>query len=141
MKEFKPTPYRNRKIFKLRDKGYTLLDIAEKVDITPERVRQIIEEKSYRVCKIHRIRSKDVCRYCFVKKNYIKRIKEITSATLMDEIARLSKQDRRKEVVAQRQALVRILRDKYKFNFLEIADLLERDQTSIVHLYHKKLSI
>lgn len=132
---------RNKKIFKLHEKGFTLAAIALEVKISDERVRQIVEQQTHNYCSKHNIFSKHLCKYCNVKENYVKKIESITKSNLMDEIKRLSKPDRRKETVVQRQAIIRILKDKYNFNFLQIADLMERDHTSVVHLYYKKLNI
>lgn len=132
---------RNKKIFKLHEKGLTLTAIAIQIGISLERVRQIIEQQTHNYCLEHNIFSKHLCKYCNVKENYVKKIESITKSNLMDEIKRLSKPDRRKETVAQRQAIIRILKDKYNFNFLQIADLVERDHTSVVYLYHKNLNI
>ena len=132
---------RNKQIFKLRDKGFSLQEIGTQLNLSSERIRQIIEEKDSQYCQRHKVFFKTICRFCNIKENYIQKIKQIAQSNLMDEIVRLSKPNRQKEVVLQRQALIKLLKDDYKFNFLEIADLLERDHTSVVHLYHKKPTI
>lgn len=132
---------RNNRIFRLRDKGLTLQEIANEVGVTSERIRQIVERKNHQYCSIHNIYSENKCSRCNIKENYVAKIKQIASHNLMDEVARLSKPDRHKEVVVQRQALVKLLIDEYQFNCFEVARLLERDHTSIAYLYNKPINI
>lgn len=132
---------RNNRIFRLRDKGLTLKEISDDTGITSERVRQIIQRRGHQYCSVHNIYSENKCSRCNIKENYVAKIKQIAANNLMDEVARLSKPDRQKEVVVQRQALIKLLKDDYGFSYFEIARLLERDHTSISYLYNKPINI
>lgn len=131
---------RNKKIKELRKKGFTLGRIAKRYKITNERVRQIllpkvILETSY--CKSHKKTFLTVCQYCEMEREYKKRINKLAKQSLETECIRLSRPDRRVDIVIQRKILVKYLRDRYKMSFPQIARLLKRDHTSISSLYYK----
>lgn len=110
----------------------TLEYIGKKYNLTPERVRQIVGdhyEQAVRDKKRH---------YQRVKKDYSQIKNVIDDKTLLSEIERLSKPSRRQELVLQRQILIKVLRDKYKFSFPQIGFLLQRDHSSVIYLYYKK---
>lgn len=115
-----------QKVFKKLNKTMSLKAIGQEFGgISGERVRQIIAGDI----------KPDVVK--MVKENYINNLDKIIKNNLLTEIERLSTPSRRRELVLQRQALIRVLRDKYKFSFRQIAFLLKRKQhTSIAYLYY-----
>lgn len=119
---------KNEQIKELRSEyKLTLKEIGSKFDISSERVRQIVNDFS----------SSKEGLYQTIKKEYCGKLKNILKNNLYEEIERLSKLDRRKELVIQRTALIKILYDKYGFSFRQIGFLLERNHKSIINLYKK----
>lgn len=127
---------RKQQIKKLRKKGLKLHEIGEKFQITSERVRQILKD-DLKYCDIHSKNYSDKCLYCKTEKEYKKRINSLIKDNLLEEIKRLSFQDRRKETVIERKMLIKKLKDRYGFNLHEIGRLLCRDHTSIANLYYQ----
>ena len=120
---------KNEQIKELRNKyKLTLKEIGTRFNLSSERIRQIVNDFS---------NSKEVL-YQTVKKEYCNKIDGILKSNLLEEIERLSKLDRRKELVIQRTALVKTLRDEYGFSFRQIGFLLERNHKSIINLYKKQ---
>jgi len=140
---------RNIKIKKLREQGIILSEIAKKFKISNERVRQIlllpktnwtnyiVNVVNVKYCKTHKKTYLTSCQYCKIKKEYKKRINKLADKFLEIECQRLSRPDRRAEIVCQRKMLIKYLRDKHRLSFLEIARLLKRDHTSVSSLYYK----
>lgn len=119
---------KNEKIKELRNKyKLTLKEIGEKFNLSSERIRQIVNDFS---------NSKEEL-YQTIKAQYCDKLKGILKDNLLEEIERLSKPDRRKELVIQRIALVKILHDEYGFSFRQIGFLMERTHKSIINLYKK----
>jgi len=127
---------KRNEILKLR-KTKTLKQIGVLYGVTGERIRQIIEDKKPEgYCKTHKCHFFKDCRYCGIHESYSKLVDKIIKDDLMEEIDRLVVHDRRKEIIIQKRLLVRKLRDKYNFTFTQIAKLLERDRTTMRHLYY-----
>jgi transcriptional regulator with XRE-family HTH domain len=117
---------RDIEIKEIRKKNVlTLEQIGSKYGITGERVRQIItgDERKERYGKI--------------QKEYTRHIQRIIDDHLLEEIERLSKPDRTKELVMQRSGLIKVLHDKYGFNFSQLGTLFQRDHKTISNLYKK----
>ncbi len=151
-----------REIKKLR-KNYTLAEIGKMFNpkITAERVRQIEKGEVKKFCKVHRIKyipsnGESLCKYCLIIKTYsdflLKHISKrvffgISSSkeyyTLLDklrfEFRRLSKKSKDKELILQKIILVKYMKNELNFSFQETAKLLERDYTTIINLYKKKI--
>jgi transcriptional regulator with XRE-family HTH domain len=119
---------KNEQIKELRNKyKLTLKEIGSRFNLSSERIRQIVNDFS---------NSKEDL-YQTVKKEYCNKIGGILKSSLLEEVERLSKPDRRKELVIQRTALVKILHDEYGFSFRQIGFLLERTHKSVINLYKK----
>lgn len=120
---------RNKKIRKFHEKGHSFADIAswDWVGLSSERVRQICLD----------IEDKGLLADQFLKKYKNFLIVESDYGKILSEIAELGKEDRSKETVAKRQALIRYLHDKLGLSFYKIALLLHRHHTSITHLYYE----
>ena len=131
---------RNKKIKELRKQGLNLSKIAERYKISSERVRQILLPKlsiDANYCKTHKKTYLTSCQYCEIEKQYRGRINKLTDKFLKVECRRLSRQNRKADIVLQRKIFIKHLRDKYKLSFPQIGRLLKRDHTSVVALYHK----
>ncbi len=119
---------KNKQIKKLRKEyNLTLKEIGDKFNISSERVRQIVNDIPNPKKELYKL----------AKKEYCDKISKILENNLSEEIERLSKCDRRKEIVIQRTALIKILRNKYGFSFRQIGFLLKRTHKSIINLYKK----
>ncbi len=127
---------RKKKIEQYREKGLTYEEIGGIFKITAERVRQIL---TYNIefCERHNRKFITECSYCKTDDDYVNKVKEIARENLIEEIYRLSKQGRRRELVMQRVALIKTLKDHYNFTFSQIAKLMERNLSTIKYLYHK----
>lgn len=100
-------------------------EIALKVDLSEERVRQII-------------RAKDVNDfYKDIEEKYKHTLSEADYQWLKDEIAYLSENNRNKELVIRRRILVRYLHDKLGYPFYRIGQLLSRHHTTVMNLYYE----
>lgn len=120
---------RDREIKKLRfEKRLKYQVIGDKFGITQERVRQICDNRP--------INKEDLL--LKVANQYVKKFKgKINAKELLEDISLFSKPDRTKATVIKRDALIAYLYDELDFSFLEIARLLNRDHTTIVHSYRK----
>lgn len=120
---------KNTQIKELRNKHkLTLKEIGCKFNLSSERIRQIIGDFSNSKAELYQI----------IKKEYCVNISDILKVNLLEEIDRLSKPDRRKELVIQRTALIKVLHDEYGFSFRQIGFLMERTHKSVINLYRKK---
>jgi hypothetical protein len=113
-------------VFKELYKKQSYGQIAKEYDITAERARQITKNDK----KVDWDRT--------VYENYTKKIKKLSVDELMEEVKRLTPQDRRVPIVLQRQAVIKRLRNKYYFTFTELAKIFKRDHTSIMNLFYKE---
>lgn len=119
----------------MSDKGMTISEISQKFKISAERVRQVLVfEPNY--CLKHSKYFKDICPYCEVEITY----KEMYQNRSLDELEILGKELRKlkrdKVEVIKKRIFTRIMKDKYNFNFSEIAKLLRKDRTTIMNLYY-----
>lgn len=103
----------------------TLQEIGDKEGISAERVRQIIEGSN-----VEEIREQLI-------KDYSVAILDMDEAHIQEEIARLAKPDREKETVEQRRILINYLIDVREMSVSDIANLLNRDYSTIVNMLKK----
>jgi hypothetical protein len=121
---------------KLRGRKWTLKRIGDRYGVTSERIRQILNKKKSKYCEKHKVQFVTKCKHCFQEANYKKVVKgTIKKHNLEKEIARLSKKDRRGEIVVQRKLLIKKLHDELHMSFNEISRLLKRHHTTIAWLY------
>ena len=131
---------RNKKIKELRENGLTYKEIGNIIGLSGSRIGQIVVPAIGKVCPEHQGRFYTVCcQYCSIKEKYTKIIEDIKNGDLRDQIRRLSIQDRKKGVVIQRALLIKKLKDEKKLSFVMIGKILNRDHTSIINLYYKKI--
>lgn len=133
---------RNSKIKRLRiEKHLFLREIGKIFKISTERVRQICEEIPKRYCKIHKRNYIGFCRWCKVEKSYKEILRRLMKNGILDDIRRLSRNDRSQEMVIQRDMLISMLYKKYKLSPFVISKLFGgRDHTTILHSLHKTKS-
>jgi len=123
---YKKKKTRLTKVFNDLRKDLTLKQIGERYGLSHERVRQIANE------------NEQIDWLKMVQVHYAPKIKKMSRKALDREITRLSRPDRRQEIVLQRHIVVRVLRDKFKLNFSEIGKLFKRDHSTIINLYYKE---
>ncbi len=121
---------RDKEIKALRKKNNTLQVIALKYGISDERVRQILNHGSIPSSRVRELQR---------QKEYLDKIEILMKKNIMSEIIRLSKQDRTKDIALERAILIKLLRNEYEFSFNQIGFLLNRDHTTVIHNYHKKI--
>ncbi len=128
---------RNNYIKVLKKQNFSLSEIGRVVGLTAERVRQILTNK-YKWCSIHQRNYLGSCIYCQTEKRYKYLLKRFSKDGILDDIKKLSIQNRHKDLVIQRRLLVKLLKDKYRLPLYRIAKLLNRHHTSIINLYYDK---
>jgi hypothetical protein len=129
---------RKERIEKMRKKGSTYQEIGDCYHISQERVRQILTYK-VEYCDKHKRKYLGECLYCKTENDYVNKVHKILEDNLSDEIERLKVSCRKKEIVMQRIALVKTLKDKYSLSFSQIGKLLDRNDSSIKYLYEHNL--
>ena len=102
--------------------NWSLTKIGKKYKLTPERVRQICNN----------LDTKTLLKEVAI--NYKYRFKD-SPKKLLEDIVKLSKQDRTKEVVAKRNYMIAYLKNELELNLNKIATLLNRDYSSVLHSY------
>jgi hypothetical protein len=130
------------RIKKLRKKGLTLKEVGLKIGLTSERVRQLLTPIKYQRCKVHKIKYESFCPYCRVLLVYPKALRQVFATgayAIKAEFERLAQSDRNKEIILQRILLIKKLRDERHFTYAAISRFLDRDYSSIVNLYNKKI--
>lgn len=117
---------RDKNILKLRnEQNWSYNTIGTKYGISGERVKQIcLSTKDNKKVVLDEI-----------KEVYSKKLAKLGMKDVFGDIKELSKQDRRAETVAKRAILVKFLHDKLGIPFYKIGSLMNRDHTSIIHLY------
>lgn len=117
---------RNRKIKYLRDVlklSYT--KISKRFNISSERVRQICSKTEDKK-KI----------FDQIKEQYLEKFNDkLTYNDLIEDIKLFSIHDRKKQTVAKRRILVAFLHEELNLPFYKIGILLDRNHTTITHLY------
>lgn len=113
-------------IKKLKKKGWSKVDISNQLGISSERVRQLLSPKEK--VKID------------IKSEYKKYYKQISSdrTFLLYEIRNQTTSGRKKDEVFKKKAMVKYLRGELKLPYLVIAQLLNKDHTTIMHLFNTK---
>ena len=118
---------RNNQIKKYRREGKTLDWIGRRFNISKERVRQVLKDIKPVSARVSLNSYKDF-------------LYKASSRELLDESVRLSVRNRTKGIVFQRQLFVKFMHDKLDFSFLQLAQMLKRDHTTIMYLYKTKYS-
>ncbi len=116
--------------------GRNYAEIAEMMDLTPERVRQIAEDKKTQYCSYHDNRYAKKCNFCTRENKYLKKLENLDEI-MKKEISRLSTKDRSKELVEKRLVLINKLRTEKNLAIAEIAKLFGFDHSTIIHYFKK----
>lgn len=115
----------------------TLKKVSEKLGITIERVRQIVNPSVSFYCVKHKIKYNSECAYCAVITLYPISLKKLTTQQLQLQIQKLIKPNRQKVFVLERMFMVMFLLKYYKFSISEIGRILHRHHSSIANLKEK----
>lgn len=131
---------RNKRIRELR-KTMKLADLAEKFNVSPERIRQIVSTKQTKYCRVHKRRyewflGEQDCALCRIVHLYPAFLRTMD---IEKELRWSSLYDRGKEQVFKRSLLVKYLKDEQGWSFARIAKFLKRDYTTVKSLYSKKI--
>lgn len=119
---------RNRQIRRHRANGWSYPEISQRFKVSAERARQVCEQTQTR---------QDI--YNSIEAAYRdKVIKKADYYWIKAEIERLSNPNRQKQLVIERQYLIRYLVDNLGFSFFQTAKLLKRHHTSISNLYYNR---
>lgn len=130
---------RKKEIEKLKVKGLSLRAIGAKLKppISGERVRQLLLKKGSVYCEVHKINYRGLCSLC-TKDDFNKRVmSKIRKHPIYSDIKRLRVEGRTKYVVQDRIKLIKTLRDDFKLSYPHIGKLLNRNHTTIIHLYNQ----
>lgn len=132
---------RNEEIRKLhkgteRKKGKTYEVLSRDYGISKSRIGQICSPKNsiFFYCKRHDRKYNKVCSFCDLDTNYLLFLGK--NGNLRDEIKSLRKRDRTEIMSRKRKILITKLHEDFKYSFRRIGQSLERDHTTILHLYH-----
>lgn len=116
---------------------HTLKETGERFKLTSERIRQIQLTKHRKTCKEHNRFYYNSCSYCLAK-NYEQFLMQLDYAALEKEVVKESKNKLRDYLSVQRRAyLIEILFVKFQKSWTEIALMLNKDRSTIIHLYNK----
>ena len=126
---------RNSTIFQLQTQGKSLAEISDHVQLTRERVRQILKDKYF--CNSHGRAFKDACPLCDVEREYKIVLHTADEKKLSQEIERLAGSGRTGELNVQRTLLVKFLKDKYNYSFSQLGKVMRRHYSSVMNLYYK----
>lgn len=113
-----------------------LKEIAKKEKITYERVRQLLYYD--KICPIHNWDYTITCSKCIQEerlKSFFEFFEKVSNGRLLSQIRRLSVKSRKREIVYQRAALIKILIEHHSKGYAEIGRLMHFDHTSIIHLH------
>ena len=130
-----------KRIKKLRDKGETLQFIGNDQNVTSEAVRLQLKNYNLPYCKKHKKRFSKECYFCQVDNEYKKKIDKLSALGLLKEIRKLSKPNRKKEIIIQKIILIRKLYNpagEFNLSFPQIGKLMRRHYSSIINLYYSK---
>ena len=132
---------RNEKIRELhkgtkRKKGKTYKQLAKDYGITDSRIGQICSPKNnmFFYCEKHNKKYDKICPFCDLDIYYPILLED--NGNLKHEIEILRKRDRSGITSRKRKILITKLHEEFEFSFKRIGELLERDHTTIIHLYH-----
>jgi len=98
-------------------------------------MKKSIQIKRY--CSKHKRKYSKTCYYCQIEKRYKKGLRIFLKNNNFDDIRRLAVHNRRKDRMIERLLLIKLLRDKFKLSFNKIAQLLDRDRSTIIYYYYK----
>jgi len=126
---------RNEEIIRLHNEGITYEKLAKKYNVSKSRIGQICspKEEFYYYCEKHDKRFKTKCPICEIDEKYGDELDD--SFNLMKEIDYLKIPNRKDYIVRKRKILVTKLIDEKLFSISQVADLLDMDRASIIHLY------
>ena len=123
---------RNKQIKELRKKGLTYKKIGQRFNITTERIRQIIFFNNKKV----KNNLKKILQE--VEEKYQKKFNDkLSQKEVIEDIILFSKKSNKQKDVIGRQILIRYLYDELKISFVKIGILLQRNHSTIIHLYYK----
>ena len=123
---------RNKQIKELRKKGLTYKKIGQRFNITTERIRQIIFFNNKKV----KNNLKKILQE--VEEKYQKKFNDkLSQKEFIEDIILFSKKSNKQKDVIGRQILTRYLYDELKISFVKIGILLQRNHSTIIHLYYK----
>ena len=123
---------RNKQIKELRKKGLTYKKIGQRFNITTERIRQIIFFNNKKV----KNNLKKILQE--VEEKYQKKFNDkLSQKEFIEDIILFSKKSNKQKDVIGRQILIRYLYDELKISFVKIGILLQRNHSTIIHLYYK----
>lgn len=118
-------------------KTHTLQETGDEFKLSQERVRQILLSKNQKRCKVHNRLYYNRCSHCLVE-IYEKMLSWMKYDDLIQEATKQSKNKKRDYLSVQRRIyLIKILRNKYKRSFGFISTVLNKDVSTINHLYAK----
>lgn len=124
---------RTKKIQEYR-KTHTLAQTGKKFNLTSERIRQILLTKNRKRCKVHNRFYYNKCSYCLVK-SYRRMLWKLSEKELYKEVEKEALNRKRDYLSSKRRVyLIEILFKGYKKTYTEIALLLKRDRSTIIHL-------
>jgi len=117
-------------------KGLTYRRLAKDYGITDSRIGQICNPKytSMFYCDRHNKKYDKECPFCKLDLEYPIFLEN--NGNLKHEIKILRKRDRSGITSRKRKIVITKLHDEFEFSFRRIGQLLERDHTTILHLYH-----
>jgi len=132
---------RNKEIRKLhkgskRKKKKTYKQLAKDYGVTDSRIGQICSPKNsiFFYCERHKKKYTKVCPFCDLDANYPLLLED--NGNLKSEMKLLRKRDRTAITSRKRKILITKLYEEFEYSFRRIGQSLERDHTTIGHLYH-----
>lgn len=133
---------RDKYIIECRKNHMKYSEIAKKLGITLERVRQVVAQNGCsNYCSYHNHRYDKKCRFCRREDAYLKKLinfpELLQENWFRNEVLRLSVESRKKELVVERGVFIRKLHDDYFLTISEISKLMGFTTSNIIH-YLKK---
>ncbi len=134
---------RENKILELRLEGDTYKEIGDKINVTRERVRQILNSAISRIeGTLHELRPIKSARETNARVNSLKRINVKNIISTICRTYDISRDDllgnsRLAKLVFPRHLTIYFLRENLKLSFPRIAKIAGRDHSSAMHAYEK----
>jgi hypothetical protein len=102
--------------------------------MTSERVRQIELTKHRKRCKVHNRYYYNKCSHCLAE-SYMKMILDMNLYDVLKEVQKEANNRKRDYLSSQRRVfLIKVLFEEYEYSFTDIAEMLHRDRSTIIHL-------
>lgn len=128
--------FRNCDILNYR-KNHTLKETAFKYGLTAERIRQIAFIRHQKRCEKHNRKYYNKCSHCLVE-SYEDLLDENGYDFVIEQCKKEAQNKKRDYLSVQRRIyLIKCLYDDYKASFTRISVLLDKDISTIKHLYAK----